>query len=72
MLELEALHLILHFVPLVQGLKLAVQGLALRGLALTIKFGEEGLHGIYRLPPLPPTPSPLFGEPFVAVQPVLF
>ena len=27
---------------------------------------------IYRLPPLPPTPSPLFGEPFVAVQPVLF
>ena len=26
---------------------------------------------IYRLPPLPPTPSPLFGEPFVAVQPVL-
>ena len=46
MLELEALHLILHFVPLVKGLKLAVQGLALRGLALTIKFGEEGLHGI--------------------------
>ena len=27
---------------------------------------------IYRLPPLPPTPSPLFGEPFVAVQHVLF
>ena len=27
---------------------------------------------IYRLPPLPPTPSPFLGKPFVAVQPVLF
>ena len=46
MLELEAFHFILDFVPLVKGLKLAVQGLALRGFVLTIEFGEEGLHGI--------------------------
>ena len=44
--ELEAFHFILDFVPLVKGLKLAVQGLALRGFVLTIKFEEEGLHSI--------------------------
>ena len=46
MLELEALHLILDFVALVKSLKLAVEGQAFLGLALTIKFGEEGLHGV--------------------------
>ena len=46
MLELEAFHFILDFVPLVKSLKLAVEGQAFRGLVLTIKFGEEGLHSI--------------------------
>ena len=46
MLELEAFDLILDFVPLGKSLKLAVEGQAFRGLALTIKFGEEGLHGV--------------------------
>ena len=46
MLELEALHLILDFVALVKSLKLAVEGQAFLGLALTIEFGEEGLHGV--------------------------
>ena len=46
MLELEALHLILDFVALVKSLKLAVEGQAFLSLALTIEFGEEGLHSI--------------------------
>ena len=46
MLELEALHLILDFVALVKSLKLAVEGQAFLGLALTIEFGQEGLHSI--------------------------
>ena len=54
MLELEALHLILDFVALVKSLKLAVEGQAFLGLALTIEFGEEGLHGVSKKNLLPP------------------